>query len=162
MTERALNSESPEKSELEMQDINLDLRISSCAKDLETSEYFTADIFIPNFEGFEYIDYDEALLRAGGFGVYQVIMFLAISIFSVYGDCIIFNFVYFTSPFKQNCKSLGEENFHECSRTEFCANRLNPGFMTQPHTEDKDYIYAMTGANLDMNCWSDTSIALIA
>ena len=28
-------------------------------------------------------------------------------------------------------------------------------------TLDKDYIYALTGAHPDMNCWSDTSIAFI-
>jgi hypothetical protein len=38
---------------------------------------------------------------------------------------------------------------------------MNPEFMTEPRTEDKDYIFAMTGANPDMNCWSETSIALI-
>ena len=48
----------------------------------------------------EVIDYDEALRRAGGFGAYQALLFFAVSLFNIYGDQIIFNFVYLSSPYK--------------------------------------------------------------
>jgi hypothetical protein len=88
-------------------------------------------------------------------------MLLSLGIFSIYGDCIIFNFVYMTSPFKQNCKYLGEETYRECTQEEVCANILNPEFLTQPKVSDKDYIFAMTGASPEVNCWSETSIAFM-
>ena len=78
----------------------------------------------------EIIDYEEALRRAGGFGAYQALMFLVLSIFNVYGDQIIFNMVYLTGPYKQLCKFPGEESFVDCTQEEFCENRLNPGFET--------------------------------
>ena len=88
-------------------------------------------------------------------------MLLSLGIFSIYGDVIIFCFVYLTSPFKQNCKYQGEEIFRECTQEEICANVLNPEFMTQPVTENKDYIFAMSGASHVVNCWSDTSVAFL-
>jgi len=62
------------------------------------------------------IDYDEALRRAGGFGIYQAILFWASSTFAVYGDQLIHNFVYLTSTYKLLCQFSGETNFKECSR----------------------------------------------
>lgn len=38
---------------------------------------------------------------------------------------------------------------------------MSPGFLTQPITSDKDYIYGLTAALPDMNCWSDTSVAFM-
>ena len=101
MTTRIHNDDSPVKGELELKHIDIEYDTSPCKKDLALSEKKSVDSLISDHE---YIDYDEALHRAGGFGAYQVIMFMALSILSVYGDTIIFNFVYLTSPYKQNCQ----------------------------------------------------------
>jgi hypothetical protein len=90
------------------------------------------------------IDYETALSHSGGFGAYQAIMLLALSIFNIYGDVIIFNFVYLTSPFKFKC-----EGGQECTQQLICENS------GQPNTEDKDYIYGFTAATPEMNCWSE-------
>ena len=79
----------------------------------------------------------------------------------IYGDCIIFCFVYLTSPFKQNCKYAGEDLFRECTQEEICANIQNPEFITQPIVNDKDYIFSLTGASQVVNCWSPTQIAFL-
>ena len=41
--------------------------------------------------------YDEALSRAGGFGIYQAIMVFCLSNLSVYGSAIIYNFGFLTN-----------------------------------------------------------------
>ena len=106
----------------------------------------------------ELIEFDEALMRAGGFGLYQVLMFWACSIFFVYGDQIIFNFVYLTAPYKQMCQYPGEENFKVCSKEEICQN---PQLLIRPNTEDKNYIYALSVDFQELNCWPDTSTAFM-
>ena len=88
-------------------------------------------------------------------------MFFALSVFSIYGDTITFNFIYLSNPHKNLCQYPGEESFSECSQEEFCDNYLTPGFLTKPKSSDKDYIYGLTGAYPEINCWTDISIAFM-
>jgi hypothetical protein len=88
-------------------------------------------------------------------------MFFALSIFNIYGDQIIFNFVYLSSPHKNLCKYPGEETFSECTQEEFCENYTTPGFLTKPLISDKDYIFGLTGAYPEINCLPETSIAFM-
>ena len=126
--------------------------------ELELSSQKTADTLTSSKES---IDYDEAIRRAGGVGAYQIFMLLAYGILSIYGDALIIGFVYMTSTHKLNCKYEGENLFRECTKEEVCANFLNPEFVTQPITTDKDYIYSLTGLSHEVNCWSETAIAFL-
>ena len=56
----------------------------NCKMELAISEKFSEDGFVQN--DVECIEYDEALRRIGGFGGYQILLFWAASIFSIYGD----------------------------------------------------------------------------
>lgn len=100
----SIKEETPPEKTIELNAIRVDLE----REDLKLGEQTTAETNSPDIE---IINYEEALERAGGFGAYQVLLFGALSIFNAYGDQIIFNFVYLTSPQKQLCKYPGEENF---------------------------------------------------
>ena len=107
---------------IELGNINLNIKKQECTE-VELSEK-VPDVCIAkevltetlNHEEVDVIDYDEALRRAGGFGIYQAILFWASSTFAVYGDQLIHNFVYLTSTYKLLCQFSGETNFKECSR----------------------------------------------
>jgi hypothetical protein len=130
----------------------LDLKIVK--QEISTDNIITQEV--------EVIDYDEAIIRAGGFGIYQVLLFWATATLGVYGDQIIYNFVYVSNPYKQLCQYPGEDTFKVCTREEICLHRGNPGFMTRPNTQDKNYIYALTGDFEEMNCWTDSKTAFLA
>ena len=98
MTSLYTQEDTSEKGVLELQAIKLDLEQSPYSwEELKITEWKTADTLMSEPE---IIDYDEALRRAGGFGAYQVLLFFAVSLFNIYGDQIIFNFVYLSSPYK--------------------------------------------------------------
>lgn len=125
------------------------------ADDLAISEKFSDDGFI--YKEIECIDYDEALHRVGGFGVYQSIIFMAFSIFSVYGDQFIYNFIYLTNPHKEECSKDGV-TWVECTREDVCTPN---DLLRRPNVGHKDYIYALTADMEEMNCWSSSSIAFM-
>jgi hypothetical protein len=63
---------------------------------------------------------DTAIQRSGGFGVYQGIVFITIAIFKVFGDQIIFNFVYLTRRHLMQCQYPGEDGWKACTKEEVC------------------------------------------
>lgn len=55
----------------------------------------------------------EAMLKAGGFGRYQVCMFLLLGLFSSYGSQFVYNFSLLTNEPKFECDHMG--NFSACT-----------------------------------------------
>jgi hypothetical protein len=56
----------------------------------------------------EIITYDEALTRAGGFGYYQMIVYVTATFLALHGNQIIYNFVFLSSEHKQQCLVDGQ------------------------------------------------------
>lgn len=49
------------------------------------------------------LTYDEALMRSGGFGIYQILLLISCAIISNHGSQISFNFVYLTKMLNFEC-----------------------------------------------------------
>jgi hypothetical protein len=105
---------------------------------------------------------DDAIIRSGGFGPYQWLIYLLIANFKVFGDQLIFNFVYFIARHKMICLHPGATDYKTCTRDEVCHYKTIPGLIARPDTGNKNYIYGLTADYEDMNCWSDHKIAFMA
>lgn len=49
------------------------------------------------------LTYDEALIRSGGFGLYQFLLIISCAIVSNHGSQVSFNFVYLTEMMSFEC-----------------------------------------------------------
>jgi hypothetical protein len=75
------NEPNPEVVQIEIEDKAFS---ENGQNELAISEKFSDDGFMTSTT--ECIEFDEAIRRIGGFGPYQAILFLAVSVIAIYGD----------------------------------------------------------------------------
>ena len=105
------------------------------------------------------LTYDEALLRSGGFGLYQILLIISCAIVSNHGSQVSFNFVYLTAAMKYECV-MDDGSWRACQKDDICDQGLKLDETYRFDQSDQNYVYGFY-SKLEMTCWDNKDIAFM-
>ncbi len=103
----------------------------------------------------ELITYEEALERAGGLGIYQILICVATCFLTNYSYQMVVPFGYLTNAPSFYCRASPEDEWAICTREEICADESTLEYKF--NTEDPQFVNGLF-TEMDMTCWSSEKI----